>query len=133
MKKAASATIITRGQYLAFQRRDEHAPKDKNKLSLFGGANEGEELPSEGAERELREETSLSFESDDLTFLCTYYREDLDKMQHLYVLHTDETSFDVYEGKGVEWYTMEEILGHSDISVGLRESLMKYKEISQDS
>lgn len=128
MRTPASAVILVRGDLFAFQRRDANAPTNKYKLALFGGSVELNETPFDGAVRELREETSLAFSPEDIVEVCSYYREDVDRMQYLFEFKTAQDTFEVFEGEGVEWYSLGDILGRSDITDGLRMALLKYAE-----
>lgn len=132
MQLPASGCVISNGDKLAFQRRDNNAPTNPNKLALFGGANEPGEEPGAAAIRELREETSLGFEDHDVTFLFSYFRDDVDRMQYIYRLETTEIDFDVYEGEGVEWRTIEQVLSSDDTTDGLRVAIMKFSDYLEE-
>jgi 8-oxo-dGTP pyrophosphatase MutT (NUDIX family) len=76
-------------------------------LQLFGGRLKANELPKVGVARELREETSLDFSDDDLTFLWDQDFEGIaadgkPTLKHPYVYHlpVNQEHFEVYEGIG---------------------------------
>lgn len=124
--------MIVCGDMFAFQRRDQDAPTNKGKLAIFGGAIEVGEDPFTAVTRELREETTIQFDSSDLMSIGSYFRPDVKRMQHLFLLETTQRVFDVLEGDGVEWYTLDDVLARTDISYGLRVACSKYREMKED-
>ena len=128
MEQASSAILIVYGDRLALQRRDEHAPTNPGKLSLFGGSCEKDETPFDCAVRELREETSIAVDAKMLRPVADYYRDDVGKAQYIYKYIVDQPEFTVYEGEGSEWYTPEELRSRSDLTSGTRIALTRCDE-----
>ncbi len=125
--RGASACIIVGDGTLAFQRRDRFAPTNPNKLALFGGAHNTNENPHDAITRELREETSITFQDEDVEEIFSYFRADIGRMQYIFKLEIFNVDFKVFEGKAVEWFTPDEVLGRSDTTNGLREAIKRYK------
>jgi 8-oxo-dGTP pyrophosphatase MutT (NUDIX family) len=117
------------GQFVV-QRRGEDAAVSPGLLGFFGGHIENGEKPEEAAARELREETSLDFA--ELQFIGKYIidKETLNRLRsvsfarddfkfNLFLLKIEKPNFAVYEGKGLEIYTLEELRKRKDTTASL--------------
>lgn len=113
---------IEKTDKLVFQRRDAKAPINPNVLGFFGGSLEGDEVPLEAARRELIEETSLTVSSDELILVGEADVPAGRGPVHatVYIIDVVDADFEVYEGKGLEVYTKEEVLRRSDLARPVR-------------
>jgi len=119
----AFALIIPRiadSNILVFQRRDNKAPTDPDVLGLFGGSIEEGEDPSDAAQREFGEETSLRLELDQFHLLAETSMPTAsgDAKVYLFAVQIPDEPFEVYEGIGYERYSKSEFLARTDISKG---------------
>lgn len=116
------------------QRRDMQAPTAPGMLDTFGGHLEAGEKASEAFVRELHEETSLP--PLPYTYLGMYvipknstgYK--ADHHIYMYKIHIDSNSphFKVFEGKGAEAYTMDELLEREDVERDTKHILQSLKK-----
>jgi 8-oxo-dGTP pyrophosphatase MutT (NUDIX family) len=103
------------------QRRTDDAPYAAGKLGLFGGWVEEDETPDQCIVREIKEETNLNPEELNLTLLKDFIlpaSADFDKDRHFYLYSAQvlNADFEVYEGKGAEAFTVDEIKHRSDLT-----------------
>ena len=113
---------------------------DPGMVSFFGGAMEpSDKSPRDAAFRELREETSLEFAIGDLrqfielSYAVTTVNDHKDRSEFfLFLLETDATEFEVYEGQGIYVLQFDASLGEHNLSpladMALRAYLEKTKE-----
>ena len=112
MKPAECAAILLTLQNtdkFILQRRDKDAPTSPGLCAFFGGFVEEGEKPEEAARRELAEETSLNPESMhfhkliDITVPAEHTAaKKVPYRYHVYSVVVSDSSFDVYEGEGME-------------------------------
>lgn len=106
---------------IVLQRRTDDALYAPGKLGMFGGHVEPGETPDECIHRELAEEISLKIKFDDVHLKSDliieksgYYPED----RHFFAYEAAVPSldFEVYEGKGAEAFTLEQIRSRTDLN-----------------
>jgi 8-oxo-dGTP pyrophosphatase MutT (NUDIX family) len=101
-------------------------------LGTFGGHTEGNETPEETVRRELSEETSLQVATLQLGQLFSVevvVGANKDEMRNfVFEARIESMDFEVFEGKGAEAYSLEELSKRNDISVVVIEILKKLKE-----
>lgn len=115
---AGAALVLPDGRWV-MQRRTDDAPTDPNGLSFFGGHLEPGEQPQEALLRELAEETSLSIEAREYQLVCdpvTIKRQGKDFQLHVFYVDIPSLEFEVYEGKGVEAFTLAQLRKRDDLS-----------------
>lgn len=116
-----SALVVLRiedSNIFAFQRRDANTRSYPNMLTFFGGRMRSSEDPRTTALRELLEETSIIAKKEDLKYLVSA---DLpmivgSREVHLFGLSIPGHPFEVFEGRGEERYTLEEIKARQDLA-----------------
>lgn len=99
---------------LIFQLRDNKSGiSSPGMIAAFGGSLEDDETPTEGAIRELHEETSLRIEPEDLKFLGTI---DLKhpSLRYAFLIEVHSEDFLVFEGQGKLSFSYSE-LRNSDL------------------
>lgn len=111
-KHTASTLLVGKSGDFVMQHRDDKPDiSDPGLLSLFGGRVEPEDASLlDGAVRELREETNLKFEKDDLKFLSLTYlvNERGPAFIATYTLKKVSTdNLEIYEGQGFELVSAE--------------------------
>lgn len=118
MMSALIALRIEGSNTFAFQRRDANTRSYPDMLTFFGGRMRTHEDPRTTALRELLEETSIIAKKEDLTYLVSA---DLpmivgSREVHLFGLNIPEHPFAVFEGRGEERYTLDEIKSRQDLA-----------------
>ena len=96
----ALTALFIDDETVVMQERDEHAPTSPNMFAFFGGAMELGESPEVAAARELREETTLVFEDNELRHMIDYPRPENNGTMHLFMLKISDDNFSVKEGRG---------------------------------
>ena len=130
MAKTNGVILVLKDGRLVMQRRDAGAPADANKLSLFGGHFETHETPHVALIRELGEETSLSLNSLKFKLLMRHPLHGHDNC-YVYLTHIKDSHFKVFEGKGAEVYSVEELLTRNDLSPDAKKIIKAYHEGKQ--
>lgn len=133
MIEIAGTLLYTTDGRLVLHRRDKKAVTSPNKLGLFGGHAEAHETALETARRELAEEISLDVNSLTLDFIAEFEAFNSYTQQKVHfttfksiVPHTD---FEVFEGVGLEVYSVEEALKRSDLTDSTRTTIVKAQEM----
>ncbi len=110
---------------IALQRRTKDAKFSPGLLGFFGGHLDPSETHEQAALRELHEETSL-----DVARLPKKYVADIrrvkdgdDALFHIYEAHIDNADFAVFEGDGVEVYSVADALARDDLGETTRQVL----------
>jgi 8-oxo-dGTP pyrophosphatase MutT (NUDIX family) len=130
----ALAVLVLPDTRVVLQRRSQNpAITAPGKLGLFGGHIEPGESSLEAVQRELHEETSLSFDPAQLEHLMHYEltaeQTGRDDMQYeLYLLPIEHDDFKVFEGDGAEAYSAEAALQRDDLSLVTRYVLEQLRE-----
>lgn len=94
---------------VVMQQRDEFAPTAPNQLVFFGGAMKPHEDPRQAALRELKEETILVFEDNNIMHVIDYPRPENNGMMHLFALRIDSDIFEVNEGRGKTTVALQDV------------------------
>jgi mutator protein MutT len=120
MPKIAVAILRLPNGQVVLQRKDENSPRSPHKLALFGGSIEANETPKEAIVRELIEETSLPIGGLGLKNILTCIVQVNDKARpkvkaYVFEVEVENNQFSVYEGKGAETYSMQELLERDDV------------------
>ncbi len=125
MAEIAVALLETNHKKYVFQRRTDDAPTHPGLISFFGGHVEPGEGKLEATVRELNEETSLGLTKDDLKFLFTLKVKESGNLVHTYYAKAGNGSFEIYEGKGKEVYSLEELVNRDDVTPGTMVAIRK--------
>ncbi|HEV2123117.1 MAG TPA: NUDIX domain-containing protein [Chloroflexota bacterium] len=119
-------------QSVLLHHRDPHAPVNPNTWALFGGGSE----PADGGDpaitwiREMQEELGVHLSREQIIPLCDYLnpRSGL----YRYVCYASwpsrDTQFQLGEGDGYAWFTLDEALTHPDLTSGTRTDLLRLGE-----
>ena len=100
-------------------------------ISAFGGNVEPGETPLQAAYRELKEETNLDVQPQDLDFFGIYHKTRAvhgeDREVHYFIVRNiDDTNLKVYEGQGFYVLHSRKELAETKVSLLAREVLEEY-------
>jgi 8-oxo-dGTP diphosphatase len=135
MKEVAKVFIKNekQGKYLFHLRDNKPTITNPNTYNLLGGNFEENEKPLEALERELKEESDIKvYDIKELgnEVLESVLKEGVVKSRfYIFLAQTDADLEDVklYEGQRLEYFTIEEALELSNLSLPIREAINKYK------
>ena len=99
-----------------FQRRSKDAPVSPGLIGLFGGHIEAGETADQAMSRELSEETSLDINALTVTSVGKFDMLEDGTRVFLYKSEIEDYSFEVFEGDGLEVYSLEEVLEKDDVT-----------------
>jgi len=119
---AVKVALLLDGETVVLQHRDKDAPTNPNKLTFFGGSIEPGEDDREAAGRELREETSITFDEDALERIATYARIGGGAMS-VFALTIPTDVFEVYEGAGKRTMKLLDVLTSPMVTDGTKEAV----------
>ena len=113
MLQIAMALLIQEGKYVVQKRDDIPTIAEPGKLSLWGGALEGNETPEEAVIREIKEETGVIVPAESLKLLIAYETigrsprtNGLPVMAHLYAVEINsDVVIECFEGQSLERIT----------------------------
>lgn len=132
MTNISGTLLLTDDDRIILHRRDSSAPTSPDRLGLFGGHANTDETPLEAAIRELQEETSLDISQLVLEPICDFEITDSASRKsyhfHTYKTIVPSTDFQVFEGRGLEVYTVDEALRRDDLTRSTRITIEKYRE-----
>ncbi len=105
-------TIVKCGDKFIFQHRDNNPDiASPGLFAAFGGAVEPEESLIDAAVRELREETSLEIDKNNLTYLGSInVPVKRGGTRHAFIAEVQNDSFDVYEGQDKVSFTWADLI-----------------------
>lgn len=118
----AGVLLVLPDGRLVLHRRGKDAPTDSGLLSIFGGHAEPGESPEQTALREVKEETSISYDLK-LEPLGSYVSDG--KKFYTFRAPIKDEDFKVYEGVGAEVYTVQESKKLKDLAGPARFALTK--------
>ncbi len=106
-RKALLVPINSQKQILIQDRRGHKKPD----WGYFGGGIEEGETPVEAVIRESKEELTIDISETELTYLGTSITlwDEHKIIRYMYLYPTEQSVFDVREGKGGHWLTFEEV------------------------
>jgi 8-oxo-dGTP pyrophosphatase MutT (NUDIX family) len=113
-----------RTREVLLQHRDMKAAVNPGKWGFFGGSSEGQETPEQTSLRELKEELSVDFQTDQLKPLRTYFNEKFQRYSHIFVIETElqKSEMKLEEGEDFDWIPLDKVLEY-DTSENTRKSL----------
>lgn len=106
-RKALIVPINSEGKIYIQDRRGHKKPD----WGYFGGGIEGNETPLETVIRESREELTINLQEKDLMYLGISETDWDGKkiIRYMYLYPTKQKEFDVREGRGGYWMTLDEV------------------------
>jgi UDP-N-acetylmuramate--alanine ligase len=132
IKRTGNVLVIDSDKNFIFQVRDNN-PNITNPgmITGFGGSMEESESTREGAYRELKEETNLSFEKDQLTYLKTIFqptvRDGTSRWVTYYTLENiSSEGIEVYEGQGYKKISVNADMDGFNLSPMIRQAIEAY-------
>lgn len=109
--------------------RDHNTNLAPGKWSFFGGLCEGEETPSQGFVRELKEELAIDIAESALVHLRSYLNEKLQTHRHVFYVEStlSPSMMTLGEGAGFGWISLEKVFSY-DLTDKVREDLTFFVE-----
>ena len=116
----AGIVLERRGKYL-LQLRDDKAPTNPNKWSLFGGGIEKNETPINCIIREIQEELGVLLDKDKLNFLIKIKYSNDDCYIYRTKFNYSLKDLKLNEGADMKFFSKEEIMKLENLVKGIRE------------
>ncbi|HEV2126885.1 MAG TPA: NUDIX domain-containing protein [Chloroflexota bacterium] len=112
--------------------RDAHAARSPNRWAFFGGAGEAADAgdPITTWLREMQEELGITLDRAGVVALCAYPDPVYAIRRYVYYAPwpSRDTSFQLSEGDGYAWFTLEEALRLTDLTPNARADLLRLRD-----
>lgn len=111
-------------------KRDHNTQYNPGKWALFGGLSEGSESPEATFIREMKEEISIEFDSEEITPLLSYINPRNDHMRHVYYVESilPKSAMKLGEGEGLDWVLLNNVFS-LDLTLGAIHDLRYFIDI----
>jgi 8-oxo-dGTP pyrophosphatase MutT (NUDIX family) len=127
--RASSAWLLLPDGKVVLQRRDSKSSASANLLATFGGGAKDGESPLEVVGRELNEETSLDVDALNFEYMFDvewiHPKNNRKVIDSIFKVKIQSVNFKVFEGAGVESYSLDNLAKRDDLSLGMKEIIEK--------
>lgn len=109
--------------------RDGNTQHNPHKWALFGGRNEGDELPEETFIREINEELGIIIKKEDLRYLCDYLNTNYGTWRYIYYIESslDKSAMVLSEGADFDWVSLDKVFEY-DLEEKTRNDLGMFRK-----